>query len=166
MRFADLQLAIPPLLLAILISAVFGQTVFNVIVILSVIRWAAFARLAHGSALATKANEYIEAARAMGASHTRIMRLHLLRNMMTPIIIVATLQVATQMLTEAALSFIGLGMPASTPSLGVTISQGRDYLDSAWWISTMPGIFLTVIVLVVGWFGDSIRDHLDPHTRY
>jgi peptide/nickel transport system permease protein len=165
MRFADFQLAIPPFLLAILIAAVLGQSVFNVIAILSVIRWAAFARLAHGEALTLKGNDYVEAARALGASHVRVMRRHLFPNMLTPLIIVAALLVATQMLAEAALSFIGLGIPPTTPSLGVTISQGRNYLDSAWWISTMPGVFLTLIVMVVAWFGDALRDHLDPHTR-
>jgi peptide/nickel transport system permease protein len=166
MRFSDFQLAIPPFLLAILIAAVLGQSVVNVIAILSVIRWAAFARLAHGETLSLKNNDYVEAARALGATHAGVMRRHLFPNMLTPVIIVAALLVATQMLAEAALSFIGLGIPPSTPSLGVTVSQGRNYLDSAWWISTMPGLVLTLIVVAVAWFGDALRDYFDPRLRY
>jgi len=166
MRFSDFQLAIPPFLLAVLIAAVLGQSVVNVIAILSVIRWAAFARLAHGETLSLKNNDYVEAARALGATHAGVMRRHLFPNMLTPVIIVAALLVATQMLAEAALSFIGLGIPPSTPSLGVTVSQGRNYLDSAWWISTMPGLVLTLIVVAVAWFGDALRDYFDPRLRY
>jgi peptide/nickel transport system permease protein len=162
MRLVDLQLAFPPLLLAILISAVVGQSVANVILTLSIIRWAVFARIVHGSVLSLREKEFVEAARALGGSAARVMLRHILPNTLTPIVIVATLQIALQMLAEAALSFLGLGIPTPLPSWGVTISQGRDYLQSAWWIATMPGAVMTLVVLSAGAFGDALRDYLDP----
>ncbi len=162
----DLQLAFPPLLLAILIAAMIGPSIGNVILTLSVIRWAVFARLARGSVLALREKEFVEAARALGASHTRVMARHVLGNILTPIVILATLQIALQMLAEAALSFLGLGIPYPLPSWGVTISQGRDYLNNAWWIATVPGAIMTVTVLSVGVFGDAVRDYLDPRFDY
>jgi peptide/nickel transport system permease protein len=166
MGLVDLQLAFPPLLLAILIAAMIGPSVANVILTLSVIRWAVFARLARGSVLSLREKEFVEAARALGASHTRVMARHVFRNILTPIVILATLQIALQMLAEAALSFLGLGIPHPLPSWGVTISQGRDYLDNAWWIATVPGAVMTLAVLSVGMFGDAVRDYLDPRFQY
>ncbi|MGH2375892.1 MAG: ABC transporter permease [bacterium] len=162
MGLVDLQLAFPPLLLAILIAAMIGPSVGNVILTLSVIRWAVFARLVRGSVLSLREKEFVEAARALGASHGRVMTRHILRNILTPIVILATLQIALQMLAEAALSFLGLGIPHPLPSWGVTISQGREYLQSAWWIATVPGAIMTLAVLSVGLFGDAVRDYLDP----
>ena len=162
MGLVDLQLAFPPLLLAILIAAMLGPSVGNVILTLSVIRWAVFARLARGSVLSLREKEFVEAAKALGASPVRIMARHIFRNILTPIVILATLQIALQMLAEAALSFLGLGIPHPLPSWGVTISQGRDYLDNAWWVATIPGAVMTVVVLCVGMFGDAVRDYLDP----
>jgi peptide/nickel transport system permease protein len=166
MRLADLQLSFPALLLAILIAAILGPSVLNVILTLSIIRWAVFTRLAYGSVLSLRERQFVEAARAQGSTHARVMWAHILPNMLTPIIIVATLQVGAQMLAEASLSFLGLGIPRPLPSWGVTISEGREYLDNAWWIATMPGVFLTFAVMVVGWFGDALRDYLDPQGRY
>jgi peptide/nickel transport system permease protein len=166
MRLADLQLSFPALLLAILIAAILGPSVLNVILILSIIRWAVFTRLAYGSVLSLRESQFVEAALAQGATHARVIWAHILPNMLTPIIIVATLQVGTQMLAEASLSFLGLGIPRPLPSWGVTISEGREYLDNAWWIATMPGLFLTFVVMAVGWFGDALRDFLDPQGRY
>ncbi|MCL6552433.1 MAG: ABC transporter permease [Firmicutes bacterium] len=166
MALVDVQLAIPPLLLAILIAAMLGPSVPNVILTLSVIRWAVFARLARGSTLALREKEFVEAARALGASHARIMGRHVLINILTPLVILATLQIALQMLAEAALSFLGLGIPHPLPSWGVTISQGRDYLQNAWWIATLPGGVMTLAVLAAGAFGDALRDYLDPRFGY
>ncbi len=166
MGLVDLQLAFPPLLLAILIAAMIGPSVGNVILTLSVIRWAVFARLARGSVLSVREKEFVEAAKALGASHARVMARHVFRNILTPIVILATLQIALQMLAEAALSFLGLGIPHPLPSWGVTISQGRDYLDNAWWVATIPGAVMTVAVLSVGMFGDAMRDYLDPRFQY
>lgn len=166
MRLADLQLSFPALLLAILIAAILGPSVLNVILTLSIIRWAVFTRLAYGSVLSLRESQFVEAARAQGATHARVIWGHMLPNMLTPVIIVATLQVGAQMLAEASLSFLGLGIPRPLPSWGVTISEGREYLDNAWWIATMPGLVLTFVVIVVGWFGDALRDYLDPRGRY
>jgi peptide/nickel transport system permease protein len=166
MGLVDLQLAFPPLLLAILIAAMIGPSVGNVILTLSVIRWAVFARLVRGSVLSLREKEFVEAARALGARHARVMARHILRNILTPIVILATLQIALQMLAEAALSFLGLGIPYPLPSWGVTISQGRDYLNNAWWIATIPGAVMTITVLCVGLFGDAVRDYLDPRFGY
>ncbi len=166
MGLVDLQLAFPPLLLAILIAAMIGPSVGNVILTLSVIRWAVFARLARGSVLSLREKEFVEAARALGGSHARVMARHILRNILTPIVILATLQIALQMLAEAALSFLGLGIPYPLPSWGVTISQGRDYLNNAWWIATIPGAVMSLTVLCVGLFGDAVRDYLDPRFGY
>jgi peptide/nickel transport system permease protein len=166
MRLADLQLSFPALLLAILIAAILGPSVLNVILILSIIRWAVFTRLAYGSVLPLRESQFVEAALAQGATHARVIWAHILPNMLTPIIIVATLQVGTQMLAEASLSFLGLGIPRPLPSWGVTISEGREYLDNAWWIATMPGLCLTFVVMTVGWFGSALRDYLDPQGRY
>jgi peptide/nickel transport system permease protein len=165
MRLVDLQLAFPPLLLAILIAAMIGPSIANVVLTLSVIRWAVFARLVHGSVLSLREKEFVEAARALGGSHWRVMLSHILPNTLTPIVILATLQIALQMLAEAALSFLGLGIPHPLPSWGVTISQGRDYLQNAWWIATIPGAVMTVVVLSAGLFGDALRDYLDPRFR-
>lgn len=162
MGLVDLQLAFPPLLLAILIAAMIGPSVGNVVLTLSIIRWAVFARLARGSVLSVREKEFVEAARALGASHGRVMIVHILRNILTPIVILSTLQIALQMLAEAALSFLGLGIPHPLPSWGVTISQGREYLQNAWWIATVPGAVMTLAVLAVGMFGDAVRDYLDP----
>ncbi|MGQ0571706.1 MAG: ABC transporter permease [Armatimonadota bacterium] len=162
MGLVDLQLAFPPLLLAILIAAMIGQSLVNVVLTLSVIRWAVYARLARGLVLSLREKEFVEAARALGSSQVRVMLAHLLPNMLTPLVILATLQIALQMLAEAALSFLGLGIPHPLPSWGVTISQGRDYLQSAWWIATVPGAVMTLVVLSVGLFGDAVRDYLDP----
>jgi peptide/nickel transport system permease protein len=112
--------------------------------------------------LSLREKEFVEAARALGASHARIMSAHILRNILTPIVILSTLQIALQMLAEAALSFLGLGIPHPLPSWGVTISQGREYLQNAWWVSTMPGAVMTLAVLAVGMFGDAVRDYLGP----
>ncbi|MGH2405004.1 MAG: ABC transporter permease [bacterium] len=166
MGLVDLQLAFPPLLLAILIAAMIGPSVGNVILTLSVIRWAVFARLVRGSVLSLREKEFVEAARALGASHGRVMMRHILRNVLTPIVILSTLQIALQMLAEAALSFLGLGIPHPLPSWGVTISQGREYLQSAWWIATVPGAVMTLAVLSVGLFGDAVRDYLDPRFQH
>jgi len=162
MGLVDLQLAFPPLLLAILIAAMIGQSLVNVVLTLSVIRWAVYARLARGLVLSLREKEFVEAARALGSSQVHVMLAHLLPNMLTPLVILATLQIALQMLAEAALSFLGLGIPHPLPSWGVTISQGRDYLQSAWWIATVPGAVMTLVVLSVGLFGDAVRDYLDP----
>lgn len=164
MRLADLQLAFPSILLAILIAAVLGRSVANVIITLSITRWVTFARVARASALVTKEREFVTAARAVGAAAGRLVTRHIVPFAVTPLVVVATVELGLVILAEASLSFLGLGTPPEHPSWGLIIANGRDYLSTAWWISTIPGIALSIIVIAIGRFGDRLRDHLDPRT--
>jgi peptide/nickel transport system permease protein len=164
MRLADLQLAFPSILLAILIAAVLGPSVANVIITLSVTRWVTFARVARASTLVTKEREFVMAAHATGADLVRLVRRHIVPFAVTPLIVMATVEMGLVILAEASLSFLGLGAPPAHPSWGLIIANGRNYLSSAWWISTMPGIALSLVVLAIGQFGDTLRDYLDPRT--
>jgi len=164
MRFADLQLAFPSLLLAILIAAVLGRSVTNVIITLSVTRWVTFARVTRATTLATREREFVMAARATGANTNRIMGRHIVPLTITPLIVVATVELGLVILAEASLSFLGLGTPPDHPSWGLVIANGRNYLSTAWWISTIPGIALSLVILSVGLFGDQLNDFLNPKT--
>lgn len=165
MRIADVQLAFPSILLAILVASVLGQGVGNIIIVLSIANWVVFARVARGQVLALKNREYVEAARTLGAGNWHLMFRTLLPGCMAPIIVVATTQFAQVILTEAALSFLGVGVPLGTPSLGSTIHNGTQYLATNWWISTFPGIVLVVLMLAFGILGDALRDRFDPRLR-
>ena len=162
MRVVDIQLAFPPLLLAIIIAGNLGASIWNVVLSLAVIRWAIFARLVRGITLSIREKEYVEGARALGVRSIGVMARHILPNTLNAIVIIATLQIALQMLAEGALSFLGMGVPPPTPSWGGLISHGRDYLDTAWWMSTIPGVAMTAVLLIIGMFGDALRDRLDP----
>ncbi len=164
MRLADLQLAFPSILLAILIAAVLGPSVGNVIITLSVTRWVTFARVARASTLVTKEREFVMAARATGADLRRLVAHHIVPFAVTPLVVVATVELGLVILAEASLSFLGLGAPPDHPSWGLIIANGRNYLSSAWWISTVPGIALSLVVIAIGQFGDALRDYLDPRT--
>jgi peptide/nickel transport system permease protein len=165
MRAADVQLGFPAILLAILIAAVLGPSVANVIITLSLARWVTYARVARASTLVTKQREFVEAARAVGASGARIMIRHVAPATLTPLIVVATVEVGLVIISEASLSFLGLGTPPDQPSWGLIVSNGRAYLNNAWWISTMPGIALSIVVVTVGLFGDRVRDLFDPRAE-
>jgi peptide/nickel transport system permease protein len=161
MRVADVQLAFPSILLAILIAAVLGPSVANVIITLAITRWVMFARVARASALSLRERDYVDAARVLGASRWQILRRDILPGALGPLLVLATVQFGLVIVAEASLSFLGLGTPESMPSWGLTIADGRNYLDTAWWISTIPGIALSILVLCVAILGDRIRDHLD-----
>jgi peptide/nickel transport system permease protein len=161
-RVGDMQLAFPSILLAILLAGALGPSLTNVIVALAVTRWVVFARVVRGSALTTRGREFVESARVMGASDTRILVHHILPSCMQPLLVAATVQVGLTMVAEAALSFLGLGVPVDQASWGSTIANGRDYLASAWWIAAVPGIALTLVVICVGVLGDAARDKSDP----
>lgn len=165
MRIADIQLAFPAILLAILIASVLGQGVRNIIIVLAISNWVIFARVARSQVLALKNREYVEAARTLGAGNMHLMFRTLLPGCMAPVIVVATTQFAQIVLTEASLSFIGVGVPLGTPSLGSTIYNGTQYLSTAWWISTFPGVILVVLMLAFGILGDALRDRFDPTLR-
>lgn len=165
MRIADIQLAFPAILLAILIASVLGQGIVNVIIVLSIANWVIIARVTRGQALSLKNREYVEAARTLGASNNHLIFRTLLPGAMAPILVILTVEFGQVILAEAALSFLGVGMPLGVPSLGSTIANGTVYLTTAWWISTLPGIVLVLLVLATGILGDAIRDLRDPRLR-
>ena len=163
MRLADVQLAFPSILLAILIAAVIGPSVRNVIITLSLTRWVVFARVARSVTLSTKKLEYVEATKNLGAGHLHIFRTCVLPACLSAVLVVGTVELGLVVIAESSLSFLGLGTPQNMPSWGVTIANGRDYLDSAWWISTLPGVALALLVISIGIIGDTIRDKADPY---
>jgi peptide/nickel transport system permease protein len=164
MRLADIQLAFPSILLAILIAAVLGPSVANVIITLSLTRWVIFARVARAATLVARERDFVLAARALGAGDNRLLGVHIVPATIAPLIVIATVEVGLVIIAEASLSFLGLGTPGDQPSWGLVIANGRAYLNTAWWISTMPGIALSLVVLAVGRFGDQVRDALDPRS--
>ncbi|VFQ44721.1 ABC transporter permease [Desulfoluna butyratoxydans] len=173
MRMADIQLSFATMMVAILISAIF-QTVFGtsryndmavplLVVIIGIAEWPQYARTVRASVLGEKGKEYVEAARVVGLSRLRIMFRHILPNTMSSVLVISTVQVANAIMSEAALSFLGLGMPVNRPSLGSLINAGFEYIFSgAWWITLFPGLFLVILVLVINLLGDWLRDVLNP----
>ncbi|SCY32898.1 ABC transporter permease [Desulfoluna spongiiphila] len=173
MRMADIQLSFATMMVAILISAIF-QTVFGesryndlavplLVVIIGIAEWPQYARTVRASVLGEKGKEYVEAARVVGLSRMRIMFRHILPNTMSSVLVISTVQVANAIMSEAALSFLGLGMPVNRPSLGSLINAGFEYIFSGvWWITLFPGLFLVVLVLVINLLGDWLRDVLNP----
>ncbi len=165
MRLADVQLSFPFILLALTINAVLGLGVRNIVITLVIVGWVEYARIARGEILAIREREFVEAARVNGAGSIRIMFRHLLPNIMTPLIVIGTLQVARFIVAEASISFLGFGVQPPTPAWGSMISEGKDYIFSAWWLITLPGIALALVALAVNISGDWLRDVLDPRLR-
>jgi peptide/nickel transport system permease protein len=164
-RIVDVQLSFPVIMLAIAFIAVVGTSETAIVGVLMVSGWVIYARTVRASVLTVKNNDYIQAARALGAGGTRIVMRHLLPNVTAPIIVVATVQLASMLLLESGLSFLGLGVQPPTPSWGKMLAEGRDYLSNAWWLSTMPGIAISLAVLGANLLGDGVRDLLDPNLR-
>ncbi|MHB1414220.1 MAG: ABC transporter permease [Chloroflexota bacterium] len=165
MRLADIQLAIPTILLAIALVGILGQSLQNLIIILGITGWVIYARTVRGMVLSVRERQFIEAARTLGADDWRILFRHVLPNVWTPVIVIATQQVGFMIILESALSFLGLGVPPPTPTWGGMIADGRSYLSNAWHVTTMPGLVLMATVLAVNFFGDGLRDVLDPRMR-
>lgn len=165
MRIVDIQLGFPGLLLAIVLAAALGAGLVNVILALGIARWTTYARVVRGTVLTIKNDEYVQAARVIGGTHMRIIARHILPNTLSSIIVIATLHLGQMILAESALSFIGLGVQPPTPSWGAMIDEGREYITSAWWLITFPGLAITVTVLAVGLLGDAVRDVADPRVR-
>ena len=164
MRAADMQLSLPNLLVALAAAAIWGRGVFKLIVVIGIVGWAEYARTVRGSTLALQEHEFVEAARALGASDLRIMRHHLLPHVLTPVIVLISVSIPRVIVLEATLSFLGLGVPLTTPSLGSMIDNGYRYLFSgAWWPSIMPGMALMILIMSINLVGDWLRDALDPH---
>ncbi len=163
MRLVDVQLAFPGLVLALVIAGILGPSLRNVLIALAVVGWGSYARLVRGSVLSTKEREFVRAARLLGASRTQIVTRHLLPNVVSPVVVLATLNLGTVVLATAGLSFIGLGAQPPTPEWGTMLSDGRHYLRDAWWIANAPGVAIMLTVLGFNLLGDGLRDVLDPN---
>jgi peptide/nickel transport system permease protein len=166
MRCADMQLSFPPILIALILLALSGQGVGKIIIALIAVQWAYYARTARSTALVERRKEYIEAATVLGLSPARIMLRHLLPNCLPPLIVIAALQVASAISLEATLSFLGLGLPVTEPSLGLLIANGFQYLLSGkYWISFFPGVALLLTIVAINLVADQLRDVLNPRLQ-
>lgn len=165
MRVTEVIFAFPGLLFAITVMAVIGPNLYNVFLALGLVSWTSLARLIRGQTLAIRHQEYVEAARALGASNIRIILRHILPNATAPAIVLVTLGIGGAILSEASLSFLGLGAQPPTPSWGSMLSTGRDYLLQAPWLSIYPGLAIFVTVMGFNLLGDGLRDLLDPHMQ-
>jgi peptide/nickel transport system permease protein len=166
MRVADIQLSFPPILVALILLALMGPGTSKIVIALVAVQWAYYARTARSAALVERKKEYIEAASGLGLSPMRIVFRHLLPNCLPPLIVIAALQVASAISLEATLSFLGLGLPVTEPSLGLLIANGFDYMMSGkYWISVFPGIALLVTVVAINLVADQLRDVLNPRLQ-
>jgi len=165
MRFADIQLAMPFILLAITFIAIVGGSLTNTIILLIISQWVQYARLVRGSVLTLREREFILSARAIGVKDWRIILQHLLPNLIGPVIVLMTLNVANNILLESSLTFLGLGVDPTIPSWGGMLADGRTYLQTAWWVSVFPGLAILLTVLGLNLLGDWLRDSLDPTGR-
>lgn len=165
MRFVDFTLAVPFILIAIVVIIVMGQSLTVIILLLVIFSWAGFARQVRAETLSLKTEIYIDAARIVGAPTTRIFLRHIVPGLVSTIVVIATLRVGTLILTESTLSFLGVGVPPPTPAWGVMVADGRQYVESAWWESLFPGLAIMMVVLAFNFFGDWVRDFLDPRLR-
>ena len=165
MTLADAQLAFPFILLAIGIIAVLGPSFPTLVVVIGLSGWVSYARILRSQVLVLRSREFVESIHALGGSLARVVLRHVLPNVLSSIVVIATLELARAIVLEATLSFLGLGIQPPTPSWGGMVQEGREYLDSAWWISTFPGIVLMITSIVVSRTGDWLRDVLDPTLR-
>lgn len=165
MTVADAQLAFPFILLAIGIIAVLGPSFPTLIVVIGLSGWVSYARVLRSQVLVLRSREFVDAILALGGSAGRVILRHILPNVLSTLVVIATLELARAIVLEATLSFLGLGVQPPTPSWGGMVHEGREYLDSAWWISTFPGIVLMLTSIVVSRTGDWLRDLLDPTLR-
>lgn len=164
-RFADLLLAFPFLIFAIGMMAFLGPGFFNLILALTFKGWVEFFRIVRGEVMSEKTKEYVEAAKVIGRSDFKVMISEILPNIVHSILVLATLRLGYMIIMEASLSFLGLGIQPPTPAWGSMISAGREYMLNAWWISTIPGIFLLILVLSINLLGEGLRDVLDPRLK-
>ena len=165
MRFVDMIMSIPGFFLLLTIVALFGPSLFNTMLIIGLISWMGTARLVRGQMLSLREKEFVEAARSIGVPNNKIITRHLLANTMAIIIVQATLFMAQAILIESSLSYLGLGAQPPTPSWGVMLSQGRDYMRQGWWGTVFPGLAIFVTVMAFNFLGDGLRDALDPRLR-
>jgi peptide/nickel transport system permease protein len=166
MRVVDIKLSLPTILLALLFAVIWGPSLNSLLVLVMLTLWVVYARQAHAETLTITEREYIVAARTIGASTFRILIRHIMPNLLNSMVILATLQVAQVVLMEAALSFLGVGLPPPTPAWGLMIAEGRELLQKAWWVSTMPGIAMALVIISSNVLGDWFRDFSDPTLRH
>lgn len=165
MRVCDVQLSIPLTLLAIAVIAVVGSSLPTLIGVLGLTQWVMYARVVRGETLSIREKEFVEASRAIGATDLRIIRTCILPNALPTILVTATLLMATVIMIEAGLSYLGLGIQPPNPSLGSMLSEARQYLATAWWLGTFPGLAIMLIILGINLLADGLRDLLDPRSR-
>ncbi|MCG8359391.1 MAG: ABC transporter permease [Kiloniellales bacterium] len=165
MRFTDMQLAFPFLLLALALVTILGPSVMNVILVLAITSWINYAKVVRGDVLLLRNREFIEAARVLGIPDRRIIFRHILPNVFASFLVVTSFQVAALIIAESSLSFLGLGVPASIPTWGSMLADGREYVRDAWWLSVFPGVAIMLAALSFNILGDGLRDLLDPTLR-
>ncbi|HEU5193685.1 MAG TPA: ABC transporter permease [Methylomirabilota bacterium] len=165
MRLADIQLAFPFILLAIAVIGVLGPSLKTIIAVIGVSSWVVYARIVRSAVLSLREREFVQAALALGSGDGRVLVRHILPNALTPWLVVATLDMARVIVTESALSFLGLGVQPPTPTWGGMLADGRVYISTAWWLATFPGVAILVTVLGINLFGDGLRDTLDPRLK-
>jgi peptide/nickel transport system permease protein len=162
MRLADVQLSLPMMLLALIIVAVLGPSLTNLVIVLALTSWTRYARIVRGEVLSLRGREFVLSAVAAGAGAKRIIVRHILPNVISAAVVVGTLELARVIIMESAKSFLGLGVQPPEPSWGRMLADGRSYMASAWWLATFPGLAIVILVLGVNMLGDWLRDHFDP----
>ena len=165
MTFINVMLTFPFVLLALAVIAVLGPSMPNMIIVLGVTGWPVYARVVRAESLALREREFVLAARALGGSHARIVFRQILPNLISPIVVIATLQIAQVIILESFLSFLGLGVQPPTPAWGNMLGEGRVYMLNSWWIAAFPGLAIFVTTLVINLIGNALRDWLDPHMK-
>jgi peptide/nickel transport system permease protein len=165
MRLADSTLAFPIILFGILLVVTLGGNLYNIVIAIALVLWARYARVIRGEVLAIKSRDFIARARVVGCSTPRILLVHIFPNTLNTLLVLLTLQVGWVIIVEASLSFLGAGIPPPTPAWGAMIASGREYVDTAWWVSSFPGIAIMLTVISFNLFGDWLRDTLDPKLR-
>jgi peptide/nickel transport system permease protein len=166
MRMADIQLAFPFILLAIMVLVILGPGLVNLVIVLAIGQWVVYARIARGETIAQKRRDYVESARAIGVQNGRILSRAILPNILAPLVVIASFNVAAVILSEAALSFLGLGVPPEMPTWGGMLAESRDQLlGGYWWLAVFPGVAIMLTVLSLNILGDWLRDFLDPRLR-
>lgn len=166
MRLVDLQMSFPFILLALSIVALLGPSLRNIIIVLAITAWPVYARTVRGLVLSLQEREFVIAARGLGASDCRILICHLLPNLLSPVLVLASFEVAHMILLEAALGFLGLGVQPPTPTWGNMLADGRDYIRDAWWIATFPGMAIMISAAGANFVGDGLRDLFDPTLQH
>ena len=165
MRLVDVKLAVPSILLALVLASVMNPGFISVIVVIAVVLWARYARMVRGEVLRVRELDFIARARVAGASNLRIVARHVFPNIVNSVVVLATLEIGQVILFEAALSFLGVGIPRPNPAWGLMVADGRDLVATAWWVAFFPGLAILLTVLSMNLFGDWLRDKLDPKLR-